>query len=240
MQKSEHKKKRYYKLNEKVWLKKQKTIGRIVSLDIPNLQAEVTYLNNENEATRKAIKFMNIDKYRIKKHRSRNKDKPSKVDTLLMAKIRESAILPTKDDENAGYDIYACFDEEELYIPKFKPTIVPTGIAISLLPNYYLNVKHERGSTGLLGMCLLSGVIDSSYRGEIFLNMTPLYKDVVISKKYEKAYEDNDTIYYPYNKAICQGTIDFVPNLKVKEIPYEKLMKIPSKRGTGSLDSTNK
>ena len=31
---------------------------------------------------------------------------------LVFAKVRPDAIIPTKDNENAGYDIYANFKEE--------------------------------------------------------------------------------------------------------------------------------
>ena len=35
---------------------------------------------------------------------------------LVFAKVRPDAIIPTKDDENAGYDIYANFKEDYLII----------------------------------------------------------------------------------------------------------------------------
>ena len=31
---------------------------------------------------------------------------------LLFAKVREGAVIPTKKDEDAGRDLYACFDEK--------------------------------------------------------------------------------------------------------------------------------
>jgi hypothetical protein len=33
---------------------------------------------------------------------------------LVFAKVKPDAIIPTKENENAGYDIYACFDEDLL------------------------------------------------------------------------------------------------------------------------------
>ena len=44
---------------------------------------------------------------------------------LVFAKIRPYAIIPSKEDENAGYDIYACFDEDYLVIPPHS--ISPNG-----------------------------------------------------------------------------------------------------------------
>jgi len=84
---------------------------------------------------------------------------------LLFAKVKPNAIIPTKKEENAGYDIYACFDENTHYlvIPPQETILVPTGIASAMNNNYYLQVE-ERGSTGSKGIKKSAGVIDSSYR----------------------------------------------------------------------------
>lgn len=170
-------------------------------------------------------------------------------DTLLFAKVRPDAIIPSKNFEDAGYDIYANFEGDEMVMKKGTVNLVPTGIASSVLPKYFLNFKHERGTTGLQGMAVFSGVIDSGYRGEIFVNMIPLLRDIIISKTYkfplnEKGkqipVEFKGHTYFPYSVAMCQATLDIVPNVVVKEISYEALKAIPSKRGTGSLGSSGK
>jgi hypothetical protein len=127
---------------------------------------------------------------------------------------------------------------------------VPTGIASSLLPKYYYNIKHERGSTSKWGMSVLAGVIDSGYRGEWFVNIVPTKFDVVISKTYafpvvdgkKKAVLDrhNGVAYYPYEQAIAQATLDLVPDVRVKEITLEQLQLIPSQRGEGKLGASGK
>ena len=48
---------------------------------------------------------------------------------LVFAKVRPNAIIPTKEKENAGYDIYACFEEDYIIIPRFSTRLIPTGIA---------------------------------------------------------------------------------------------------------------
>ena len=176
---------------------------------------------------------------------------------LLFAKVRPNAIIPTKDDENAGYDIYANFDEDYLIIPPHKTVLVPTGIASAVSDKYYLQV-HERGSTGSKGIKYSAGVVDSSYRGEIFIALTNTNNvEVVISKftKYDFIQEnelghlvakrfgdfDYDTaIMYPYTKAIAQLVVHEVPKMNIKEITYDELKKIPSKRGIGALGSSGK
>ena len=101
---------------------------------------------------------------------------------LMFAKVRPDAIIPTKEKENAGYDIYANFNVDYLIIPPHKTVLVPTGIASALSNKYYLQV-HERGSTGKIGMKYSAGVVDSSYRGEIFVALTNANDvEIIISK----------------------------------------------------------
>lgn len=230
--------KRFYKVGETVWVKESKEKAVVKSLDTKNLEAVIEYVNSDKRAV---VKFMGIDKLQTS-NRPKEKKVKSKTDTVLVAKVHKNsdAKIPSKRDEDAGYDFYACFKQMEMRLPKHKPTLVPTGIATSLLPKYYLNLKHERGSTGMHGMAVLSGVVDSGFRGEIFINITPLYKDVVISKNVDKVIETDNEIIYPYSKGIAQGTFELIPDLAVKEISYEDLKAIPSVRGTGALGDSGK
>lgn len=101
---------------------------------------------------------------------------------LVFSKVRPDAIIPTKEKENAGYDIYANFENEFLIIPPHKTVLIPTGIASAMSEKYYLQV-HERGSTGSKGIKYSAGVVDSSYRGEIFIALTNTnIIEVIISK----------------------------------------------------------
>ena len=191
-----------------------------------------------------------------------------KENDLVFAKVRPDAIIPSKNTEDAGYDIYANFEEDYLVIPSNETVLVPTGIASAMTDKYYLNVA-ERGSTGKIGMKYGAGIIDSSYRGEIFICLNNVSsKDIVISKLtteelIEKhgvredefvllSYNINEhggnvilddpsfTVVYPYSKAIAQLIVHEVPKMDIKEISYDELKKIPSKRGTGSLGSSGK
>ena len=191
-----------------------------------------------------------------------------KENDLVFAKVRPDAIIPSKNTEDAGYDIYANFEEDYLVIPSNETVLVPTGIASAMTDKYYLNVA-ERGSTGKIGMKYGAGIVDSSYRGEIFVCLNNVSnKDIVISKlsteelieKYGVkedefsllSYNTNEhggnvilddpsfTVVYPYSKAIAQLLVHEVPKMDIKEISYEELKQIPSKRGTGSLGSSGK
>lgn len=189
---------------------------------------------------------------------------------LVFAKVRPDAIIPTKEEENTGYDIYANFDEDYIIIPPHNTKLIPTGIASALSDKYYLQV-HERGSTGSKGMKYGAGVIDSSYRGEIFICLSNINDvEIIISKlsletliekyghpsvydedcividynKNEAFLTDTDEEYtaiiYPYKKAIAQLIVHEVPKMNVKEVTYDELLKIPSKRGIGALGSSGK
>lgn len=95
-------------------------------------------------------------------------------DVIKFAKVKDSAIIPSKELENAGYDIYACWDGVEKKDKIIKPhetKLIPTGIACALPVQYYFQVE-ERGSTGSKGIKKSAGVVDAGYRGEIFVAIT--------------------------------------------------------------------
>lgn len=174
-----------------------------------------------------------------------------KGNELYFAKIRPSATIPTKREEDAGYDIYADFAEDTLVIKAHSTYPVPTGIATAFSKNYYIQVE-ERSSTGKIGLKKSAGVIDSGYRGEYFILLTNANKkDVVISKLTAeelgktfksggKKYKTKDCIIYPYSKGIAQLIVLPVPKMECKELPYDKLKQIESQRGDGKFGSSKK
>lgn len=90
---------------------------------------------------------------------------------LYWAKVKEDAIIPTKRDEDAGYDLYPCFEEDYLEIKPLHTRLVPLGVATAFDASYVMILK-ERGSTGTKGIAQRSGVIDSGYRGEYMAPVT--------------------------------------------------------------------
>lgn len=161
------------------------------------------------------------------------------MDKIYFAKIHPEAKIPTKREEDAGRDIYACFDEEYMFIPKGTVTLVPTGIASAFSPDYYIQLE-ERGSTGTKSMIQHCGVIDSGFRNEWKVPIgNYIDKDMVIIKKDSSAYFF-DVVEYPYEKAICQAVVHDVPKLIEEEVSYENLLKFESERGLGMLGSSGK
>lgn len=164
---------------------------------------------------------------------------------LLFAKVRENAIIPTKRDEDAGYDIYPCPREEDkigsargFLIHAHTTKLIPTGIASAFSSDYYIQIE-ERGSTGVKGIKKSAGVIDSGYRDEWFIAISNVNdKDLIIADEEIKDYRD--AIYYPLNKAIAQAVILPVPKMEVSEIRYDELKNIKSERGMGKLGDSGK
>jgi dUTP pyrophosphatase len=165
--------------------------------------------------------------------------------TIKFAKVKPNAILPSKRDEDAGFDIYACFEEDYIMINPHETKLIPTGIASNCSKDYCFILK-ERGSTGSKGIAQRCGVIDSGYTGEWFVPITnTTNKTILISKLNARELYDlynliaSDCI-YPYTKAIAQALVVPVPKVKIEEISYEELQSIKTKRGNGALGSSNK
>lgn len=160
---------------------------------------------------------------------------------IYFSKINPKAIFPSKHNGDAGYDIYACFDEDRLIIKPHESKLVPTGIASAFSEDYAF-IFYERGSTGTKNIKVNAGVIDASFRGEWFVclynaNDIPL----IITKRIDE-YNDKskNRLIYPYSKAIAQALLIPVPKVHINNIDYKKLKEFTSERGTGMLGSTNK
>lgn len=170
------------------------------------------------------------------------------ITTVKFAKIKDNAIIPTKREEDAGFDIYPCFDDDYIAIAPHTTELIPTGIASACDKDYCFILK-ERGSTGSIGIAQRCGVIDSGYRNEWFVpitNTTDNHIVIVKDKITDVVLESNfhlvevGTIYYPYKKAIAQALLIPVPTVDVEEYTYEELQAINSKRGNGCLGSSGK
>ena len=161
------------------------------------------------------------------------------VPNIQFAKVRKDAIIPSKTNGNVGYDIYACFPENQLKIEAHETKLVPTGIA-SIIPDGYAMILKDRGSTGSKGLSTACGVIDSSFRGEWFVaihneNDFPVYiiKDTVEAP-------EGKCICYPYKKAITQAILIEDITATVEEIDKSVLEANVTDRGTGALGSSGK
>ena len=170
---------------------------------------------------------------------------------LRFAKIRETARVPSKRDEDAGFDMYADFAEDFLVIGTRETKAVPTGIAVAFSSKYYAQIE-ERSSMAKIGIKKSGGVFDSGYRGEyLIMTYNTNKRPFIISKidaedladEFEVdgvTYKKDDVILYPYTKAICQMVMQEIPKFDVQEISYEELKAISSERGAGGFGSSKK
>lgn len=162
------------------------------------------------------------------------------MNNVKFAKVKPNAIVPSKRDEDMGFDIYACFDEDFMAIYPHETQFIPTGIA-SACDSGYGFLLRERGSTGSLGIALRCGVIDSGYRNEWFVCLTNTTdKTLYISKTHKEKFVDDTHFVYPYSKAIAQALVVEVPKVEVEEVSYDELKAIKSERGMGALGSSRK
>lgn len=169
------------------------------------------------------------------------------VAKVKFAKVRPDAIIPSKRDEDMGFDIYACFDEDYIVINPHETKLIPTGIASACDIGYGFEL-FERGSTGSKGIARRCGIIDSGYRNEWFVGLTNTTNKVMFISKlseretYKSYYNDimPESFVYPYSKAIVQALVAPVPKTEVEELSYEELKEIKSERGMGALGSSNK
>lgn len=168
---------------------------------------------------------------------------------ILFAKLKKEAIIPTKQEDNAGYDIYPCFDEDGVTILPGETKMIPTGIGSVIPKGYYMQIQ-ERGSSGSKGIKYSAGVIDSNYRGEWFLAATNTNNvPVVILKEacridledYIKGVLEDALIIYPYEKALFQAVLHSTHSeITSKEISKKKFNTFITERGDGKLGSSGK
>ena len=166
------------------------------------------------------------------------------VANVKFAKVHPDAVIPIKRREDAGYDLYPCFNNDWLEIPPFESRLVPLGIA-SALDEDWAFIFRERGSTGNKNIKVSAGVIDSGFNGPWFVciyngNKVPLF----ISKFGETGEqspltEHPNAILYPYDKAIAQALLIPVPDTNIEVVDYEEIKNRQTERGLGQLGSTN-
>lgn len=160
---------------------------------------------------------------------------------IYFAKTNPNAIIPSKRDEDAGYDIYPCFEDDFIIIEPHTTAMIPTGIASSCSPDYCFILK-ERGSTGTKGIAQRCGVIDSGFRGSwsVPITNTTNKRLVIVKNNKVDIFIGKDYIIYPYEKAIAQALVIPVPKTTITEISYDELSSMRSERQCGMLGSSGK
>jgi dUTP pyrophosphatase len=137
---------------------------------------------------------------------------------LKVKKLHPDAMLPTRaHHDDAGLDI-CCY--QETVIPPHTTVKVSTGIAYEV-PDGYCIFVWDKGSIGSKGLKTLGGVLDSGYRGELFIPIHNL---------------NNEPYMFEAGYKIAQMVIQKVELWEVEEM--DELSE--TTRGTGSFGSTGK
>lgn len=176
-------------------------------------------------------------------------------------KLNKAAIIPTKTENNAGFDIYTI--EKDIVIQPHENHLFNTGLAAMLEPGWWF-MAMDRGSTGSKDLHLHCGVVDNNYRGELFIcihndNNYPVkftndeepglhtHKEKVHSTIGESsAYtlvevEVIDYLVYPTSKAIAQIIPILQPKVDSRELSdAEWEIYKNTDRGDGKLGSSGK
>lgn len=165
-------------------------------------------------------------------------------------KFNEKAIIPTKNSEDAGYDLYGCFEEEAIFLYPNDIYLVKLGIGIEIEKDKVFYIT-ERSGSGSKGISTRSGVIDSGYRGEIstplnnlsnkLIILSDLSKDEILEKYLDKIeeYFEKDFIIFSQKKAIAQGLlIQLAPHIDITQV--KEFENNDTKRGEGGFGSTGK
>jgi len=160
-------------------------------------------------------------------------------------KLNDKAIIPTKREEDAGFDVYTI--EDNVVLQPFEKRLFSTGIAAAPEKGYWL-MAFDRGSTGSKGIHTHCGIIDNGYRGEIFICLCNDNKDlpVLFTSSVDKVERCTITPYgmvlcYPTSKAIAQIIPMVQPIVESFEVNDEEWTnELNTERGAGKLGASGK
>lgn len=99
---------------------------------------------------------------------------------IPIKRLRENAIIPTRNEGDAGFDLYFCpsLNSDGGFLCDQKVYVLETGIQIEIPPGYCGVIWDRSGLSIKHGIHRVAGVIDSSYRGEIkvgLINLNSFY-----------------------------------------------------------------
>lgn len=137
--------------------------------------------------------------------------------------INDKAIMPTKREEDAGFDLYTT--EANTILKPGETKFFSTGLRSAFPKEFWIEIK-ERGSTGAVGLSVRSGVIDSGYRGEWKIMLTNVnnypvefsYSVDKVTYIYSKIFKKKvKKVIYPLKKAIAQAVVIPLPYIECKQ-----------------------
>jgi len=138
---------------------------------------------------------------------------------LKIKKLHKDAKVPKyAHHDDAGFDLFAI---ENILIKKRERLLMPTGIAMEI-PEGYVGLIWDKGGVSVkYGIKTIAGVVDSTYRGEVFIGVMNLSGGDYLFEKGHK---------------IAQMIIQ-----KKEAVEFEEVSELSDTvRGEGKLGSTGK
>lgn len=90
--------------------------------------------------------------------------------TVKWKRLDPAAQVPTRKEGDAGWDL-TCIEAQ----PGPTSVVVRTGLAVEIPPGYCMLIVGRSGLARNLGVDVIGGLVDSSYRGEINVLLTGLF-----------------------------------------------------------------
>lgn len=154
---------------------------------------------------------------------------------IKVYRIRKEAKLPVRAHPNdAGIDLFYCppYEKKSVwntqegtdnFVIYSKDTgLVPTGIKIEIPSGYMMEIKNKSGIAYKKQLIVGACVVDSSYDGEIFVNLHNIGQRKQVIEPGDK---------------VAQGVIIPIKTWQVKEVLEDNLNQ-NSSRGSGGFGST--
>lgn len=158
---------------------------------------------------------------------------------LKITKIREKAKLPYKKHiGDAGYDLCWCPKDASEYqnlwykgnehkeakiIKPGESVLLGTGLKFIFPQEYVLEIKNRSGIASKKGLIVGAHIVDSTYRGEVFVNLHNISGENQIIEPGER---------------IAQFIIYRIENCIFEEISEDKYNENETSRGDGGFGST--
>lgn len=162
--------------------------------------------------------------------------------SLKFAKTRNVKSPSRASVKDAGIDFYIPNDFEDCQLIYGDSVLIPMGVKVKLpdVPDafkgtheYMLEFKNKSGIASKMGLVVGACVIDSSYQGELFLNLHRV-SDVILES--EKNTEVSEAELKPGMK-IVQGVLVLVNIEHPEEVLEENLYSEVSQRGENGFGS---
>lgn len=163
---------------------------------------------------------------------------------LKFAKVRDVKSPHRAGKKEAGIDFYVPNDFGGVTLRHGDSVLVPMGLVIKLpeVPDilkgtheYMLEFKNKSGVGYKKGLTVGSCVIDTTYQGELHLNLHNNTETVF--KPGENEYVDNNIMRIKAGENIIQGCLILVNTEEIEQMDKDTIFTEKTQRGTQSFGS---